>query len=218
MSQRIVLVGSGEFTPAMVEVDKYILRDVGKPVVAIVPTAAGQEVDWWKWVDMGVAHFARLRIEAYGVDVRNREDAMTKHVGEANVVYFSGGDPGYLVGVIKDTPLWKEIEPKQVIVGSSAGAMLLGKWVLGNIYPVFEQGATKLEWLPATGMTKYTVWPHFDYVVREEGKRWKWLVERMPVEVRKTSIGIDEDTTIVLDEGVEPIVMGRGKAHWDILW
>lgn len=81
MTTRLVLCGSGEFTPAMDDVDRELLSELGtRPRVAIVPTAAGS-----------------------GGDAGDLD---------ADRIYFSGGDPGYLVEI------WSRVVP--------AGTRLLG--------------------------------------------------------------------------------------------
>ncbi|MEK7182629.1 MAG: Type 1 glutamine amidotransferase-like domain-containing protein [Patescibacteria group bacterium] len=96
----LALVGSGEFTPAMEEVDRFLLSHIKTPKVAILPTAAGQEPDYYKWIEKGIAHFSGLGIEAHGIPIIARDDAhrLAKKLHEFNFYYFSGGNPGYLLG------------------------------------------------------------------------------------------------------------------------
>ena len=74
----IALVGSGEFLPAMAEIDAALLAASGRsrPRVAILPTASwpdGEEV-FRRWADMGAAHFTALGAEVEPVLVRDRFD------------------------------------------------------------------------------------------------------------------------------------------------
>ena len=57
---RIGLVGSGEFTPAMADIDREVLATIGpSPRVVILPTAsAGENPE--EWATWGVGHFLRL--------------------------------------------------------------------------------------------------------------------------------------------------------------
>src|SRR5207247_16222 len=73
----LLLAGSGEFLPPMAEVDVELLRlTPGRPPsVAILPTAAGQELTVQSWIDDGVRHFTRLGCRAYGVPVVDRAGA-----------------------------------------------------------------------------------------------------------------------------------------------
>src|SRR5438552_13266230 len=72
----LALVGSGEFTPAMAEVDRDLLR--GRPSrVVFLPTAAAREGEerLRYWVDLGKSHYLRLGVEAVPLMVRLREEA-----------------------------------------------------------------------------------------------------------------------------------------------
>ena len=79
MSGAIALVGSGEFTPAMVEVDRGLLAATGRhrARVVILPTASWPdgEAVFLRWAAMGVEHFEGLGAEVEVVLVRERKDA-----------------------------------------------------------------------------------------------------------------------------------------------
>ncbi len=218
----LALFGSGEFTPAMSETDRYLTGNVKAPKVAIVPTAAGQEHDWWKWVDNGIRHFASLGVPAFGIPVRNAQDANTPEkisaLGQATLIYISGGDPGYLLSSLEKSLLWERVvglyESGIPLVGSSAGAMILGGHLVSNIYAVFDQGAPDVAWTRAFGLVPHTIWPHFDYIQSKEHARFTALMENAPADVRRDWLGIDEDTAVIWEGSPKPSVLGKGKAHW----
>src|SRR5262245_66409563 len=100
----IALVGSGEFLPVMEEIDAGLLAASGRPRprVAILPTASwpdGEEV-FRRWATMGAEHFANLGAEVEPVLVRDRldadDEAPAQAIGEADLVYLSGGKPKHL--------------------------------------------------------------------------------------------------------------------------
>jgi len=67
----LVLAGSGEYTPAMDVVDRYLLEiAAGRPVLLIATSCAmeGEDV-MTKWEQMGVEHFRRLGVEATPVRI-----------------------------------------------------------------------------------------------------------------------------------------------------
>ena len=77
-----------------------------RPRVAILPTASfpdGEEV-FTRWATMGVSHFGELGAEVEPVLVRDRagadDPAAAQAIGEADLVYLSGGKPAYLMGVL----------------------------------------------------------------------------------------------------------------------
>src|SRR5690606_28103779 len=110
----LALVGSGEYTPAMLEVEAGLL--VGRPPRYVqIPTAASAEgperLDYW--VRLGQAQAARLGVEAVPLVVRTREEAadpaIVAQVAGAGLIYLSGGSPTLLARVLRDTPLWNAI-------------------------------------------------------------------------------------------------------------
>ena len=82
---------------------------------------------------MGVAHFGALGAEVEPVLVRDRaaadDPAAAQAIGEADLIYLSGGKPAYLMGVLAGTAVGRRIaaahERGAVLAGCSAGAMVL---------------------------------------------------------------------------------------------
>jgi len=215
---RLVLCGSGEFTPAMADVDRGILADIGsRPVrVAIVPTAAGTEDTPKSWVEMGTAHFARLGADPIGIMVLDRAGAEDpRHsaaVADADWIYFSGGKPGYLVDTLAGTPFWSAVLARHragaVLAGSSAGAMMLGSRTFHFPDGIDETGVPRrVAVREALGVLPgIFVAPHFDAVPSEMWRRW---AEIWPEGHRM--LGIDEDTAVI--EGADGwSVAGKGRA------
>ena len=104
MSGPVALVGAGEFLPGMRDFDAGLLAATGRsrPRVAILPTASypdGEDV-FSRWAAMGVSHFGELGAEVEPVLVRDREGAddaaAGQAIGEADLIYLSGGKPAYL--------------------------------------------------------------------------------------------------------------------------
>lgn len=206
---RIGLVGSGEFTPAMAEIDRELLASIGpNPHVVILPTAAAGE-DPEDWAYRGVEHFARLGARSVGLMVLEREHAADPvHVAEverADLVYFSGGKPARLLAAIEASPLYEGMLRARIrgawIVGASAGAMVLGDWTL--VHTAEDPHGTPTQWTIALGVLQGTaVVPHFD--------AWSAgpvLAKEIAPQCRV--FGIDEETALLLDE-TEAHVSGRG--------
>ena len=133
----VALVGAGEFLPAMAEFDAGLLAASGRarPRVAILPTASypdGEEV-FTRWATMGVSHFGGLGAEVEPVLVRDRagadDPAAAQAVGEADLIYLSGGKPSYLMGVLDGSAVGRALAEAHargaVLAGCSAGAMVL---------------------------------------------------------------------------------------------
>jgi cyanophycinase len=121
----------------MDDLDRELLDGAGtsRPRVAVVPTASfldGEET-FRDWAARGVAHFSRLQAEVEAVLVRTRRDAddpaFAQAIGEADLVYLSGGRPDYLVDVLAGSAVWRALVSAHArgaaIAGCSAGAMAL---------------------------------------------------------------------------------------------
>jgi cyanophycinase len=217
MNGLINLVGSGEYLPVMKDVDRFLLDslEVGgrTPRVACLPTAAGKEGDVSinRWLTMGVQHFANLGADVEAVRIIDRASANDPRwqpiLEEADLIYFSGGDPTYLYDTMKGSLAWSAAqrawERGAIYAGCSAGAMILGKRIpsfrlLGN-----QEG---FGLVPAT----YVV-PHFDAIPG----MWKPLVAGLQRQLKKGErmIGVDENTALIGKRGGEWMVKGKSKVH-----
>jgi len=168
----IALVGSGEFLAAMDEVDAGLLAASGRPRprVAVLPTASwpdGEDV-FRRWASMGAEHFAALGAEVEPVLVRDRfdadEEAHVQAIGEADLIYLSGGKPGHLTTSLVGSPVGNALvaahDRGATLVGCSAGAMALAErhWDFRR-----RRLFWPLRWRDALGLVPgATVIPHYD--------------------------------------------------------
>jgi len=217
---RLLLLGSGEFTPVWDDLDRRILASLPKarPLVAIVPTASGQEETPAAWADNGIAHFTALGADAVGVMVVRREDAhdprWEREVRRADWIYFSGGRPQHAIGVLEHSPFWRAVLERNregaVLAGSSAGAMMLGeKSYAPDEFD--EQGYPRsVSIRDGLGVLRgLFVIPHFDLLSGFPPERVNDWIARWPVGLR--GLGIDEDTAVVEQDGAWR-VEGKGRA------
>ncbi len=206
-SGTLALVGAGEFLESMRAVDAELLRRAGGTRVAILPTACAPDGPGVPehWAEMGVAHFSALGAQAAAVMALDRDacrgPSLAAQVQAANLVYFSGGKPAYLVETLRDTLLWGAVlsvlAHGGVVAGCSAGAMAFGGWVPGR--PAWRRYPL---WLDGLGLVPRTVLlPHFDQMPRLVTAGFMALAPR-----GATRIGIDGGTALV----------GRGAA-WSVL-
>ena len=143
MPTHIALVGGDEFTEGCEEMDSSILAMTGvtNPSLVVIPTAAAQE-NPSKAAANGVDYFSRLGAKASPLMVLATTDAnnstLISEVDSADIIYFTGGNPSHLLDTLNDTlllfKLRKALERKAVIVGSSAGAMVMGSWIRTTIW------------------------------------------------------------------------------------
>lgn len=219
MTGLIALLGSGEYLPVMDDVDRHLLANCGangnKPRVVCLPTAAGREGDASvnRWSRMGVEHFTRLGADVWAAPVIDAESANDLNhasaVEDADIIYFSGGDPGYLFRTLKDSLVWqaaqKALARGAVYAGCSAGAMILGREI-----PDFR--TMGLCAIPAFGLVPIAfVLPHFDAIPL----LGKPLASTLRGRLKKDDVmvGVDENTAIVGKTNEEWLVLGKAKAH-----
>ncbi|HEY3218103.1 MAG TPA: Type 1 glutamine amidotransferase-like domain-containing protein [Candidatus Limnocylindria bacterium] len=215
MTGVLVLAGSGEFTPAMDDVDRELLSSLRAHArVAIVPTAAGLEDTPSEWIAKGTEHFRALGAEPVAVPVLNKADAHAARwrdaIADVDWIYFSGGNPGHLVESLQGSPFWSAVTDRHragaILAGSSAGAMMLGE----STFVPLERGPdglpTKAIVRPALGMVKgVIVAPHFDILPEGMLRTWSDLVP-----AGQRLLGIDEDTALLRRDGRWD-VLGRGR-------
>jgi cyanophycinase len=217
MKGLINLVGSGEYLPVMKDIDRYLLDSLilngRKPRVVCLPTAAGREGDSSvnRWSSMGIQYFKELGAEVSAVRIIDRDSANDPQweplLESADLIYFSGGDPGYLYQTMKGSRAWNAAqrawECGAIYAGCSAGAMILGKRM-----PSFRLAGTQEGFgvLPATFII-----PHFDAIPGI----WKPIVFGLQRQLKKGErmIGVDENTALIGKLGSEWSVKGKGKVH-----
>lgn len=217
MNGLIALVGSGEYLPVMEEVDRHLLASLhtngNKPRVVCLPTAAGKEGDQSinRWSNMGITHFENLGADVTALRIIDRESAndgkYASVLEEADLIYFSGGDPGYLYETLRDTRAWNAAQRAwargAVYAGCSAGAM-----ILANRMPSFRWAGTQAGF----GLVPIEfVIPHFDAIPAI----WKPMLYALNKQLKdgQRTVGIDEQTALVGTLHGEWKVMGKGNVQ-----
>lgn len=198
----------------MLDFDRALLAATGRerPRVAILPTASypdGEDV-FQRWAQMGVAHFASLGAEVEPVFVRDRQDAAdpaaSQAIGEADLVYLSGGKPAHALETIAGTPLGRALRDANargaVLAGCSAGAMALAGHSFGfrvRLLPWPLRWRTALGFVPGVAVVPhYDAWPEpFSALIALQSPRGSVV------------LGIDEDTGVV---GVDGAWQVRGRS------
>lgn len=206
MSGALALVGSGEYTRAMTEVDRALLATLGGAEharVVVLPTASGLEPGMpEQWNARGVAHFAALGASVTAVPLVTHADAQDPAIldvlASANFFYLSGGSPQYAVEVWRDTPAWAIMRDAfaggAVVAGCSAGAMMLGQATI-SVRRMRDGGDP--QWEPALGLIRGVgTLPHFDRMRGMlDDARFQALLASVPDGM--TIVGVDEDTALV---------------------
>jgi len=202
----VALVGAGEFLPAMADFDAGLLASTGvvRPRVVVLPTASYPDGDdvFERWASMGTAHFAALDAEVEPVLVRHRADAddpaAAQAVGEADLIYFSGGKPGYLRRVLEGTAVGAALQGAHdrgaVLAGCSAGAMILAEHAFEFRWHLVPW---PLRWARGLGFAPgVSVVPHYDAWPEPLSALIAFQAPRGSV-----VLGIDEETAVVGRDG-----------------
>jgi len=215
MNGLITLVGAGEYLPVMEDVDRHLLESlkVKTPRVVCLPTAAGQEGDESvnRWSRMGVEHFKKLGADVTALPIIDKASAndeqYVSRLENANLIYFSGGNPNYLYETMNGSRAWTAMQKAwgngAVYAGCSAGAMILARRI-----PSFRLFGTVegFDIVPAQ-----FILPHFDAVPI----MFKPLIATLKAQLKKGErmIGVDENTALVGTLGGEWKMMGSSKVH-----
>jgi cyanophycinase len=174
-----------------------------RPRVVILPTASapdGEDV-FQRWANMGRDHFHALGADVEPLLVRDRNDAQdpicAQAVGEADLVYLSGGKPDHLFDVLEGTAVATSLVRAwtrgAALAGCSAGAMVLGEYRLS--FP--GRLGIPSRWRPGLGVVPgVAVAPHYD---RFPETFMAPLMLLAPAGVRV--LGIDEETALVGRDG-----------------
>ena len=207
----LALVGSGEYLPPMEAVDRYLLGQLKTEVhVICLPTAAGTEgadrIAYWS--ELGKSHFSRLGVDVESLPVVDQSSAndpeLVEQIRQANFIYLSGGKPDYLYRTLTNSLAWTAIievyQKGGVVVGCSAGAMIMGDCIPG--FP---------RWKPAFGLLRGAIiMPHFDEIP-------SGMMSTLRVLVRdeQTLLGIERNTALVGSDGEFQVVGSGGVVVWN---
>lgn len=199
----LVLAGSGEYTPAMEAVDRFLLERCDGREVLLVATACAQEGEermaWWE--ELGVSHFRRLGVTARPLRIRGRAEAdLAEHaerIAGAGLVWFSGGSPVYLAQAFESTRSWQALEAANrqgaAVAGASGGLGVLNDHVpspWGDSPP----GPTALGLAaPVRALA------HFDRMEARRPEVVQLVIESL--RPGQKAVGVDEDTALVWSDG-----------------
>jgi cyanophycinase len=207
----LALVGGDEFKAGNEAHDRLLTAHRGQGPAFVIPTAAARQRP-----DLAVATaqqwFKGLGLDVVELPVLKRSDATAATNVElaerGGLFYLTGGDPGLVVDVLRDSPVWRAIVAAwrrgAALAGSSAGAMALGEWTLvRRAYP----GHAARRYKPALDLVpRVAVAPHFDTF----GQRWVDSALVDPPAEDVVVVGIDERSAALWD-GRAWIACGPGR-------
>ena len=199
MSGTIALVGGDEFRVGCEEMDHEVMRASSKDPasVVVIPTAAVTGPA--KAANDGVTHFAALGGSASQLMVLEsshaNDAAFLAPIADADVVYFTGGNPDHLLETLRGSTLLRllteGLERGLVLGGSSAGAMVMGSLMRR---PPLYSGGGENRWVEGLGIApNICVLPHHER--RDPAETLAELRRSAPAGV--VYLGIDARTGVI---------------------
>ncbi|HEY1294590.1 MAG TPA: Type 1 glutamine amidotransferase-like domain-containing protein [Chloroflexota bacterium] len=207
----LALVGGDEFRPGNEDQDRLLVEHRRPGPAYVVPTAAARQRPE-RAVATAQKWFSGLGLDLAELPVLKRSDATSSALAElaeqGGLLYLTGGDPGLVVDVLHDSPVWRGIvsawQHGAALAGSSAGAMAFGEWTL--IRKAFP-GHAERRYKPSLDLVpRVAVAPHFETF----GHRWVDSVLLEPPAKDVVIVGIDERSAAVWD-GRAWTARGRGQ-------
>ncbi|MGZ4211207.1 MAG: Type 1 glutamine amidotransferase-like domain-containing protein [Actinomycetota bacterium] len=214
----IALLGSGEFEAWARPVDRWCAAQASSDTnrVLVVPTASAPEGDavFDRWAAMGIEHYRSIGFDPQVLDLRRRADAsrdeIVGSIDGAKLVFFSGGNPGYLAETLAGTPFWTSLVDALAAGALALGGCSAGAAFLGTRAP-FVNGDSLDHWSDGTRLlSRAYLMPHFDMLDSYIPGLRAMLLEMKPDDT--VAVGIDEYTALYGD-GERWRVAGSG-AVW----
>src|SRR5712691_3831057 len=120
---------------------------------------------------MGAKHYSSIGLSPHVLSLKTREDASRSEivdaVADSRIIFFSGGNPGYLAEALRDTPFWEAVRDA-VAHGSALGGCSAGATAVGVEAPDVTSSTVSLETLrfvPGLPLFTRAVIPtHFDAI------------------------------------------------------
>ena len=145
---------------------EYLLDEVKKyakdaKTAAVVVTADNEYKENNYHVGRVIGELQSIGIKSECFDIDFQEPLLLLNY---DVVEFIGGNPYYLLDVLRKTnskPILEELVKNKILISWSAGALVMGKSLeLINIYSP-EMNFMNLKDLPGTGLTDVYILPHY---------------------------------------------------------
>lgn len=213
----LIIIGGAEDK----EGDKLILKEVcskidkekDELVIATVATEKPKEVGaQYKKI------FTGLGVKNVSIsNVENREDAHNQEnvniIEKASLVFFTGGDQLRITSILGGTPLYSSIKRRYeegcIFVGTSAGASVMSDTMI--VQGTDEESPKKvtLKMAPGLGLIEGVI---IDQHFAQRGRIGRLLVG-IAENPESLGIGIDEDTSIVVDDKGKFEVVGSGAVY-----
>lgn len=196
------LLGGEEMNPPCRDFDTALLEAAGRPdVVNVVASAVVRNGSVSRSMKLAERYFGDLGAGVAEVVIHRRSDASRERVvgalEESALTYLLGGDPGYLLDTLLETPAWEAIRRAlragRALAGSSAGAMVVCETLLlrsPNPSPSRRHGRRGLSLMPGVVLI-----PHLNRFAPG------WLESARREARGRDILGLDESTGLLHADG-----------------
>lgn len=211
----LIIIGGHEDKTDQKTILKEVARRVGKGKLVVSTVASHQPDGYFEeykrvFQDLGVREVVEL-------DIRDRqearEEAKFRLLDNAAGVFFSGGDQRRITSQLGDTPMYSRFQDIYdeggVICGTSAGASVMSDVMLvsGDSDESYRLGDLRMA--PGFGLIRGVI---VDQHFAERGRMGR-LLGAVAQNPRYIGLGIDENTAVVVESGVQFRVIGEGAAY-----
>jgi cyanophycinase len=209
-------VQQGEYKPLEILREFVRLTDIKDCIIEVITSASSEGDESFEdyrkaFTELEVAHIGHIHHDKRA-DVLKDTEALDR-IKKAHGVYFAGGDQLKLTSVYGGTGLLSQLKQryiydKLILGGTSAGAMAMST-------PMIYAGSKDKQQI--TGEIKITTGLEFlkdvcidtHFVDRGRFVRMAQVIATNPTSV---GLGIEEDTAIIVREGINCTVIGSGIA------
>ena len=212
----LILFGSGEFTNLVNDIDLFLIKNYQFKSIAVLPTAAGLESDWLKWIEQAQIHYKKFKVKVIPLPVQNQQQAndqkIVNSLDQAEAIFISGGNPIYLHNQLQNTVLLQRILDKInqtnfMVAGSSAGAMIMGGYILKSPFRA-NFNRNRANWIEGFQIINSTIFPHFNRFSKLPFF-FNNIIDKSPDQVKNNWLGIDENTALIVDHKYQKIGSGH---------
>lgn len=213
----LIIIGGKEDRSNQKTILSEVARRVGdgKLVVSTVAIASKPDGLFEQYEkafrSLGVRHIYNLEINARE---EAHQDGKVRILDDATGVFFTGGDQMKITSQIGDTPIFRRVqqiyEEGGVIAGTSAGAAVMSETMLvgGGDEDSHRIGGS-LRMAPGLGLISGVI---IDQHFMERGRVGR-LIGAVAQNPKNLGIGIDEETSIVVERGNGFYVLGSGAVY-----
>lgn len=215
---KLVLASQGFTTP---EIAKSVAELVGKPLeeinIAIINEAyvaipKGKDKRWMIKELSKISEYIGGNIDFINLRAYNEEE-IKESLSYADMVYIVGGKQLILPELFKETgfdEMLKEFAKEKVVMGTSAGAIALGKQIEVEEYWKQRYGISYQDIKERTlGLTNFNIVPHY---LRGERKKWdKQFFDEVLKDNHFDVYAITDDQAIIYEDGDITFVGGMPK-------